>query len=36
VPADATGVTPEKWADAVRPTYNGDLAVSHDLTEILL
>jgi ribonuclease BN (tRNA processing enzyme) len=36
VPADATGVTPEKWADAVRPTYKGDLVVAHDLTEILL
>jgi ribonuclease BN (tRNA processing enzyme) len=36
VPADATGVTAEKWADAVRPTYKGDLVVAHDLTEILL
>ena len=36
VPADAPGMTAEKWADAVRPTYKGDLVVAHDLTEIPL
>jgi ribonuclease BN (tRNA processing enzyme) len=36
VPADATGLTAEKWADAVRPTYKGDLVVAHDLMEIPL
>ena len=36
VPADATGMTAEKWADAVRPTYKGDLVVAHDLMEIPL
>jgi ribonuclease BN (tRNA processing enzyme) len=36
VPADATGMTAEKWADAVRPTYKGELVVAHDLTEIPL
>jgi ribonuclease BN (tRNA processing enzyme) len=36
VPADASGVTEQTWADAVRPTYKGDLVVSHDLMEILL
>jgi ribonuclease BN (tRNA processing enzyme) len=36
VPADAPGMTAEKWADAVRPTYKGDLVVAHDLREIPL
>jgi ribonuclease BN (tRNA processing enzyme) len=36
VPAEATGLTAEKWADAVRPTYKGDLVVAHDLMEIPL
>jgi ribonuclease BN (tRNA processing enzyme) len=36
VPADATGMTPDKWADAVRPTFKGDLVVAHDLMEIQL
>jgi ribonuclease BN (tRNA processing enzyme) len=36
VPADASGVTEQTWADAVRPTYKGDLVVSHDLMEIPL
>jgi len=36
VPADATGVTEQTWADAVRPTYRGDLVVAHDLMEIPL
>ena len=34
--ADAPGMTAEKWADAVRPTYKGDLVVAHDLREIPL
>jgi len=36
VPADATGVTEQTWADAVRPTYRGDLVVARDLMEIPL
>jgi ribonuclease BN (tRNA processing enzyme) len=36
VPADAAGMTEQKWANAVRPTFQGELAVAHDLMEILL
>jgi hypothetical protein len=36
VAPDATGLTAEKWADAVRPTSKGDLMVAHDLMDILL
>jgi ribonuclease BN (tRNA processing enzyme) len=36
VPADAAGMTEQKWADAVRPTFQGELVVAHDLMEILL
>ena len=36
VPADAAGMTAEKWAAAVRPTFAGDLVVAHDLMEIPL
>jgi ribonuclease BN (tRNA processing enzyme) len=36
VPADAPGMTEQKWADAVRPTFQGELVVAHDLMEILL
>jgi ribonuclease BN (tRNA processing enzyme) len=36
VPADAAGMTEEKWADAVRPTFKGNLVVSRDLMEIPL
>jgi len=33
---DTAYVTEQTWADAVRPTYQGDLVVAHDLMEILL
>jgi ribonuclease BN (tRNA processing enzyme) len=36
VPADAAGMTEEKWADAVRPTFKGNLVVAHDLMEVPL
>jgi ribonuclease BN (tRNA processing enzyme) len=36
VPADATGMTEEKWADAVRPTFKGNIVVARDLMEIPL
>ena len=36
VPADAVGMTEQTWADAVRPTFTGDLVVAHDLMEIPL
>jgi len=36
VPADATGMTEEKWAAAVRTTYQGDLVVAKDLMEMRL
>jgi ribonuclease BN (tRNA processing enzyme) len=36
VPADAPGMTEQKWADAVRPTFQGELVVAHDLMEIPL
>jgi ribonuclease BN (tRNA processing enzyme) len=36
VPADAAGMTESKWADAVRPTFQGEVVVAHDLMEILL
>ena len=36
VPADDPSVTEKTWIDAVRPTWNGDLVVGHDLMEIAL
>jgi ribonuclease BN (tRNA processing enzyme) len=36
VPADASGMTDEKWADAVRATYKGDIVVGRDLLELKL
>jgi ribonuclease BN (tRNA processing enzyme) len=36
VPADATGVTEQTWADAVRPTFKGEIVVSHDVMDIRL
>jgi len=36
VPADASGMTEQKWAEAVRPTFSGDLVVGKDLLEIRL
>jgi ribonuclease BN (tRNA processing enzyme) len=36
VPADAPAMTEQTWADAVRPTFAGELVVAHDLTEIPL
>jgi len=36
VPADDPRVTAQVWADAVRPTWSGELIVAHDLMEIPL
>src|SRR5262245_30044675 len=36
VPADAAGMTAQTWADAVRPTFKGEIVVAHDLMEIPL
>ena len=36
VPADAAGMTAQTWADAVRPTFKGEIVVAHDLLEIPL
>lgn len=36
VPADTAGMTEQKWVDAVRPTFQGEVVVAHDLMEILL
>jgi ribonuclease BN (tRNA processing enzyme) len=36
VPADAPGMTEQKWAAAVRPTFQGELVVARDLMEIPL
>ena len=36
VPADDPSVTEQVWADAVRPTWKGELIVAHDLMEIAL
>jgi ribonuclease BN (tRNA processing enzyme) len=36
VPADASVMNEQKWADAVRTTFKGDLVVAHDLMEIPL
>jgi ribonuclease BN (tRNA processing enzyme) len=36
VPADAVGMTAQTWADAVRPTFKGEIVVAHDLMEIPL
>lgn len=36
VPADAAGMTAQTWADAVRPTFKGEIVVAHDVMEIPL
>src|SRR5262245_9161252 len=36
VPADAAGMTAQTWADAVRPTFKGEIVIAHDLLEIPL
>jgi ribonuclease BN (tRNA processing enzyme) len=36
VPADAAGMTSQTWADAVRPTFKGEIIVAQDLLEIAL
>jgi ribonuclease BN (tRNA processing enzyme) len=36
VPADATGMTPDKWIAAVRPTFAGEIVAARDLMELPL